>query len=87
MESLWMELPIIYFSSIVLLYITLYREVRNFWHAVFVKITGLSKLAEWLLPKKYAKYFKVMRNRYATCITIIDTMYHNNRHNYTAYTH
>mmetsp|Transcript_12620 Transcript_12620/g.27685 ORF Transcript_12620/g.27685 Transcript_12620/m.27685 type:complete len:491 (-) Transcript_12620:1337-2809(-) len=57
------EFPVAIVSALVLFYITLYREVRLFWHALFLRVTGLRMAAEWLLPKKYANYFKVMRSR------------------------
>jgi hypothetical protein len=60
------EEPIIYFTSLVLLYITLYKEVREFWHAMFLRFlafAGVRFLALSVLGKQQARFFTVARNR------------------------
>ena len=60
------EMPIIYFTSLVLLYITLYKEVREFWHNCFIKFlayAGVKFVALRLLGKKQSKYFSVIHNK------------------------
>jgi hypothetical protein len=60
------EEPIIYFTSLVLLYITLYKEVREFWHAMFLRFlafAGVRFLALSVLGKHQAGFFTIARNR------------------------
>lgn len=60
------EEPIIYFTSLVLLYITLYKEVREFWHAMFLRFlayAGVKFLALQVLGQKQAGMFTIIRNR------------------------
>ena len=60
------EMPIIYFTALVLLYITLYKEVREFWHNCFIKFlayAGVKFVTLQLLGKKQSKYFSVIHNR------------------------
>jgi hypothetical protein len=60
------EEPIIYFAALVLLYITLYKEVREFWHAQFLRFlayAGVKFLALQVLGQKQAGLFTMVRNR------------------------
>lgn len=61
------EEPIIYFTSLVLLYITLYKEVREFWHLQFLRLlayAGVKFLALRVLGQKQAGgFFTLVRNR------------------------
>lgn len=60
------EVPIVYFTSLVLLYITFYKDVREFWHMVFLRIVafvGIKFVALKLLGEKQAGLFTIARNR------------------------
>lgn len=60
------EVPIVYFTSLVLLYITLYKDVREFWHVIFLRIVafvGIKFVALKLLGDKQAGLFAIVRNR------------------------